>query len=164
MSYFITNTGKKVHHKEGDVWEESGKTWTIKNGVKKTLGKLDTFRKNIVMPLACSCCNKAMKSTLDYPIWSVYKRCFNCMVDLEHEIAKSGKWEDYQATLIKANMESRYNDLEAFIEEFIQTDSTKSHVTENGKVEDWIDNSDKTAKIIANEVLTKYKEQIEELQ
>ena len=164
MSYFITNTGKKVHHKEGDVWDESGKTWTIKNGVKKTLGKLDVFRKNTVMPLACPCCNKAMKSTLDQPIWSVYKRCFNCMIDLEHEIAKQGKWEEYQANLIKANMETRFTDLEAFVKEFTQDDSTKGHVTENGKIEDWIDNSKNNAKTIGNELITNYKKQIEELQ
>jgi hypothetical protein len=163
MSYFITNTGKKVHHNEGDVWEESGKTWTIKNGVKKTLGKLDIFRKNAVMPLACPCCNKAMKSSLDSPIWSVYKRCFNCMIDLEHEIAKKGKWEDYQTTLIKANMESRFTDLEAFVNEFIKDDSTKGHVTENGKIEDWIDNSKNNAQVIGDNLLKDYKTQIEKV-
>ena len=28
-------------HKEGDVWIEDGKKWTIKNGIKQTVTKLD---------------------------------------------------------------------------------------------------------------------------
>ena len=27
-------------HTEGDVWEENGKTWTIKNGLKQNVTKL----------------------------------------------------------------------------------------------------------------------------
>ena len=32
-------------HKEGDVWEERGKKWTIKNGIKQTLTKYDTLKR-----------------------------------------------------------------------------------------------------------------------
>ena len=32
---------QSVEHGEGDVWEESGKTWTIKNGIKQTVTKHD---------------------------------------------------------------------------------------------------------------------------
>jgi len=28
---------KRIDHKEGDVWEEEGRTWTIKNGIKQNL-------------------------------------------------------------------------------------------------------------------------------
>ena len=56
MSYYVT-TEKKLFtdHKEGDTWLESGKTWTIKNGVKKTVTKMDAFRKQIITPIACKC-------------------------------------------------------------------------------------------------------------
>ena len=27
-------------YKEGDIWEERGKKWTIKNGIKQTINKL----------------------------------------------------------------------------------------------------------------------------
>ena len=27
--------------KEGDIWEEDGRTWTIKNGIKQNITKLD---------------------------------------------------------------------------------------------------------------------------
>ena len=29
---------------EGDVWEENGKQWTIKNGIKQTITKHDKLR------------------------------------------------------------------------------------------------------------------------
>ena len=31
----------KEFHNEGDVWEEDGRTWTIKNGIKQNITKLD---------------------------------------------------------------------------------------------------------------------------
>ena len=44
---------KYLTHSEGDIWEESGKTWTIKNGLKQNITKLDNFKKSIRIPLAC---------------------------------------------------------------------------------------------------------------
>ena len=163
MSYFVTNTSGKAHHREGDVWEEGGKTWTINNGIKKSLGKLDTYRKQLVMPIACSHCGQAMKSQIDKPVWQVYKMCANCVIDLEHKIHTQGKWEEYEQALVKANMESRYNHLEDFIKEFIVDTTNKVHVTEDGAVENWIDNTRGVAEKVGAEVLSNFKKQIEEL-
>ena len=33
---------KEEEHKEGDVWTEGKKTWTIKNGIKQTVSKLES--------------------------------------------------------------------------------------------------------------------------
>ena len=33
------------HHVEGDVWEDKGKKWTIKNGLKQNITKLDEVKK-----------------------------------------------------------------------------------------------------------------------
>ena len=35
---------KKEDHKEGDIWEEGGKKWTIKNGIKQTYFVLNVVR------------------------------------------------------------------------------------------------------------------------
>ena len=43
-----TQTGyQKVieRHIEGDVWEDGGKTWTIKNGLRQNVTKLDSVKK-----------------------------------------------------------------------------------------------------------------------
>jgi hypothetical protein len=37
----IGYTKKEEFHAEGDVWEEDGREWTIKNGIKQNITKLD---------------------------------------------------------------------------------------------------------------------------
>jgi hypothetical protein len=52
----ITSVGytkAEERHNEGDVWEENGKTWTIKNGVKRTFRKTE----GTAMPLLCPKCS-----------------------------------------------------------------------------------------------------------
>ena len=36
---------KQIEYKEGDIWTENKKTWTIKNGIKQTISKLDKIKK-----------------------------------------------------------------------------------------------------------------------
>ena len=38
---------KSQKHKEGDVWEENDVTWTIKDGVKQNVTKLDKAKKSL---------------------------------------------------------------------------------------------------------------------
>jgi hypothetical protein len=49
---------QNIKHTEGDVWEESGKQWTLKNGIKQTVTKHDKIRELITMPLKCPSCEK----------------------------------------------------------------------------------------------------------
>jgi len=51
-------------HNEGDVWEESGRTWTIKDGIKQNITKLDAAKKAMQMPLKCPKCEGPMKHWL----------------------------------------------------------------------------------------------------
>ena len=44
-------TTKKEDHKEGDIWKEGGKKWTIKDGIKQTATKLDKVKKEAILPL-----------------------------------------------------------------------------------------------------------------
>ena len=46
-------------HKEGDMWEENGRKWTIKDGIKENITKLDKFKKTSV-PLFCPTCKGIM--------------------------------------------------------------------------------------------------------
>ena len=42
-----TGYGKKrIVRSEGDTWEIKGKTWTIKNGIRQTVSKLDAARRS----------------------------------------------------------------------------------------------------------------------
>ena len=49
----IGYTKKYEHHKEGDIWEEDGRKWTIKNGIKQNVTKMDKFKKMGKIPLFC---------------------------------------------------------------------------------------------------------------
>ena len=44
---------KREKHSEGDIWEEDGRTWTIKNGVKQNVTRLDSAKKLAQIPLTC---------------------------------------------------------------------------------------------------------------
>ena len=99
-------TKPEEFHEEGDVWEEDGRQWTIKNGVKQNLTKLDKAKKELHLPLFCPHCSRMMKPHLDKNFWIMYKRCFNCQVDFEAEIKKQldAIWENrYRLSL--ANVE-----------------------------------------------------------
>ena len=58
-------TKKIIDYKEGDIWTEGHKTWTIKKGIKQTVSKLDKIRKETLMPLCCPECSNVMKKSLD---------------------------------------------------------------------------------------------------
>lgn len=136
---FVTVGQKQIKHVEGDVWEESGKLWTIKNGIKRTVTKMDHARKEFTTPLVCPKCGSAMKHHLDEKMWAIHKTCFNCVIDMEHEIMKAGKWEEYEKAKILANATSYFKELQDVIEEFMKEQTTKKHVTEDGLVERWKD-------------------------
>lgn len=158
---FVTTNTKSVKHLEGDVWTESGKTWTIKNGIKRTVSKMDEARKSVLTPLCCPNCNGSMKHYLDEKMWAIHKLCFNCTIDMEHEIMKAGKWEEYEKGKIKANAISYFKDVEAFLEEFSEDQISKSHVTEDGLIERWKDADSKYLKEVSDTIKTQLKETVE---
>ena len=46
LSQGIGYTKAEEFHKEGDMWEENGRKWTIKDGIKENITKLDKFKKS----------------------------------------------------------------------------------------------------------------------
>lgn len=145
----------KENHKEGDVWIEDGKKWTIKNGIKQTVTKLDAIKNLVLMPLTCPSCGGVMKATeIEKKMWSIHKSCFNCVVNKEAEIKKEGKWEEYESSIMNANKNAALQDLENALEEWLVQDD--SFVTEQGDVENW-NGGDKTG------IYKQVKERIAEL-
>ena len=87
----------KEDHKEGDVWEVDGKKWTIKNGIKQTVTKLDKIKSLVLMPLSCPNCGGVIKLTdIEKKMWSIHKTCFDCVIKKESKIKRDGKWEEYE--------------------------------------------------------------------
>jgi hypothetical protein len=138
----IGYTKKQETHDEGDVWEENGRTWTIKNGIKQNITKLDKAKKEVTLPLFCPCCNQLMKNKNDKLFYIQYKRCFNCQIDFETDIRKQGLWEEYEKNIINSDLDNLIEDYSVWMDEVINS-SNESFITENGDVERWVGSSKK---------------------
>ena len=134
---YVDSKGKS--HNEGDIWIEGDKTWTLKNGLKRTVNKLDQFRKDQLVPLCCPKCNGTMKGTVNKQIWAINKTCLNCLVDFEHQIMNQGKWEEYQRAKITANAEAFCIDMEGALQDYLNDSVAQARVSEDGIVEKWKD-------------------------
>jgi hypothetical protein len=136
---FVTTGNSQQIRKEGDVWSEGGKTWTIKNGLKRTVTKMDQARKAMFTPLACPKCGGSMKHHLDAKMWTIHNSCFSCVIDMEHEIIKAGKWSEYEKGKVLANANAYCEDMEVALNEYIKETVNSTHVTEDGMIEKWRD-------------------------
>jgi hypothetical protein len=125
----------KVRYKEGDVWEESGKEWTIKNGIKQNITKLDSAKKAVRLPLACPRCSNRMKKRLDKKMFKIHGFCFDCVVDFEANLKQAGLYEDYEKKMMAGNIKEFIVDIEAWVTESLQDKITM--VTEAGDKESW---------------------------
>ena len=132
----IGYTKKIVERKEGDVWKENHKTWTIKNGIKQTISKLDKLKKEIFIPLCCPKCNKVMKHHLDKSNYKIHKKCHDCVVEFEHKLRIHGKYKDYIKKLKAKNSLTNLNEIESYLLDAINT-SNSSFVSEDGVIERW---------------------------
>jgi hypothetical protein len=139
----IGYTKKYEHHKEGDVWEEDGRKWTIKNGLKQNITKMDKFKKIGKMPLFCPECNTLMKKELDKKVFPAYQKCFDCIIDYETQLAKEGKSEEYFKGLRNQHIDKVIGEFKNFSQDFMNQ-SNDNYVTENGELESWRGGFDKT--------------------
>lgn len=122
-------------HKEGEIWEESGKMWTIKNGLKQNVTKLDAAKKAAQIPLTCPKCGGSMSYHLSKKIYKINKMCFDCFIDYEAELRKNGLYEDYLMHARKGNLKYFIKELEDKFKEALEAEDT--FVTEQGDIEDW---------------------------
>jgi hypothetical protein len=131
-------TKQSVEHKEGDIWEENGKTWTIKNGLKQTMTRLDSIKKSILLPIICPSCSKAMvNDTLNKKMWPIHKMCFNCVINMESKLKREGKFEEYQRNMVMGGVKTYIKELEDMLLEILMDTGKESFVTEAGDVEEW---------------------------
>ena len=145
---------KIIERKEGDVWTENKKTWTIKNGIKRTVSKLTSLRKEIFMPLSCPKCNKIMKKRLDKPNYKIHKMCHDCVINFEHKLKIENKYDDYINRIKNLNSLDIVNETENILLDMVNT-SNKGYVSEDGVIEKWIGGANK------NEFTKKIKEKLE---
>lgn len=122
-------------HQEGDVWTEHGREWTIKDGIKQNVTKLDRA-KSATMPLFCPSCSKIMKHQNDAYMYKQYKRCFSCQSEFETELKIKGLWEDYQKNIVNAHIDGFIENYKEWVQDALTT-SNQGFVSEAGDVEEW---------------------------
>jgi len=123
-------------YKEGDVWEDSGRSWTIKNGIKQTVTKQDRIKKLVIMPLTCPNCKKHMKiNELNKKMYSIHSTCFDCVIEKEQKIKVSGNWEDYVSQKMTDNKNSELKDFEQALDSWMT--EKQDFFTESGEMENW---------------------------
>ena len=152
---------KKVNqrHKEGDLWEENGKTWTIKNGLKQNVTKLDSAKKALQVPLRCPKCGGPMEHWLAKKMYKIHGFCFDpCTVEYEAELRKAGLFQQYEKRMMQGNMKAFLSDMEQWAMDFINQSDT--FVTEQGDVEDWNVNDTRKKQLLEN--LKTYKDHLSE--
>ena len=117
----------KQKHTEGETWIEDGRTWTIKNGLRQNVTKLDGAKKLAQTPLTCPKCSGSMKAGL----------------------RRAGLYQEYEKQMMQGNMQGWAEGLQQWMIE--QLGESISFVTEDGTVEDWGNNpARQKAEIIKN--------------
>ena len=122
-------------YKEGDVWEDNGKTWTIKNGIKQNITKLDSAKKALRIPLTCPKCEGSMKHHLAKKMYKIHGFCFDCVIEYETSLKHAGLYEQYEKDMTSGNINAFIVNLENWVAESLEENI--SVVTEHGDKEDW---------------------------
>jgi len=126
----------EIDRKEGDIWEEDGRKWTIKDGIRQNITKLDKAKKAYNMPLFCPQCKKQMKLEADKSLYKIYKKCLDCVADMETKLKKQGKFVDYRKTVNNNEIDNKIKDFKQYVEDRL-ADSNDQFISEAGHKENW---------------------------
>jgi hypothetical protein len=104
--------------KEGDIWEDvNGKKWTIKNGIRQSVTKLDDAK----TPWWCPRCSKPLNHKFDIKFWRIRGHCMDCVIQDESKIRREGKWEEYERKIMLRNyiaeVEDKIAELQSYYEQ-----------------------------------------------
>ena len=153
----------QIEYKEGDVWDENGKQWTIKNGIKQTVTRFDKLKESIHLPLTCPKCSKSMRSDrLNKKMWPIHKMCFDCVILMETKLKTTGQYDEYAQGLVTGGVKIHIKDLEDILLELALNSSNEGFVTEAGDIEKWAGKGVDNKKLIEEiqEYIQKLKEYV----
>jgi hypothetical protein len=144
-----------IDRKEGDIWEEDGRQWTVKNGVKQTISKLQAVRDVALTPLFCPECKALMKHRYDNQFYKIHRHCFDCHVKFETKLKATGQWNEYQKQVENSEIDGMIDNYEIWVDDLLN-ESNDGFVTEIGEVESW-------SKVNREKILKQKEEAIEYL-
>jgi hypothetical protein len=127
-----------IERKEGDIWEERGKKWTVKNGLKQTVTRFDDIKKKIFTPITCPNCNKPMsKGNIDKYMFSIHQKCSDCVFEYETKLKIKGEYKEYEQNMLKQGVVYHIKEMENVLLELLIGQSGEQYVTEGGDIEEW---------------------------
>lgn len=127
---------KEERHVEGDIWTDmSGKTWTIQNGLRRSISKLQKARELVRLPLVCPKCGKALNTALDKKMYPLHGMCFDCVLKMEEDLRKAGLYDAYEKQLMSGNIENFVQELKDRIQHI--SDMKIEYSSDQGELEDW---------------------------
>tara|TARA_B110000305_G_scaffold47857_1_gene51286 strand:+ start:40 stop:612 length:573 start_codon:yes stop_codon:yes gene_type:complete len=131
----IGYTKKEEFHKEGDIWEADGRKWTIKDGVRQNITKLDKF-KTAAVPLFCPTCKGIMNKQLDPHYFKAYGACLDCTKKLETKHKLKGTWKNHTKDIHNQELDHTIEEFKAFMN-MKMNESNDGFITEAGEIEKW---------------------------
>ena len=167
---FSDAQSKKSEHREiGDVWEETDsngnvhvieqregfrirktKNSEIFQSIRDELQSFPNCRKDI-----CTCVGTHQ---LDQKMRKIHGMCFDCVIEMEHELKKAGKYDEYEQNKIRENAMAWLRDAERDVDLLKQAYTQVQQFVSNsdGQVEHW------SAKMTAEEFENTIQKQFEE--
>jgi len=167
---FSDAQSKKSEHREiGDVWEETDsngnvhvieqregfrirktKNSEIFQSIRDELQSFPNCRKD-----TCTCIGTHQ---LDQKMRKIHGMCFDCVIEMEHELKKSGKYDEYEQNKIRENAMAWLRDAEQDVDLLKQAYTQVQQFVSNsdGQVEHW------SAKMTAEEFENTIQKQFEE--
>lgn len=134
-------TKPQEFHKEGDIWDEGDYKWTIQNGIKQNITKLDKARSLYKLPLFCPTCGKLMYEHRDSKFYQIHRKCLNCVIDTEQILKNENLWETYQKNIINSDIDGLISMYKNFMLENINIED--NFITEKGQKQNWVGGIDK---------------------
>ena len=132
----IGYTKAEEFHVEGETWISDGRTWTIRDGIKQNITKLDKAKKAYTMPLFCPKCKKIMDKRVDKPYYNIHKFCLGCYAKFTDKLKSEGKYEEYFDEINNKVLDQQIVDFKAFVKEKLE-ESNNQHIAENGDLKVW---------------------------
>ena len=139
-SVSLNTSEAPIKREVGERWvDENGKEWEQRQGYKISVTKALDVLAETRMPEHCTKCSNPMtKKNLDEKFWRIHKMCFDCVVDMEHQLRIEGKYDEYERQKIRENAMSWLRDAEKDVEDLVSAYRYASFVNQDGSVEKWM--------------------------
>ena len=141
---------RNEHHKIGDVWEDVDAHGNItiveqfdgfRTRKQKNSQVLSNVREELRSYAQCpkETCTCDPNYYLNQKMRAIHGMCFDCVIDMEHELKKTGKFEEYSNEKIKANalawLQTAEQDVELLRD--VYTHASKLVINSEGETETW---------------------------